>query len=345
MIKKNIFQPIPMDRKSTENLENLDTGIESGLRIVIDPAWPYLKGVYELFFELVTWETIKVDNLKVYVTPSSVQRYLQLFNSEEACERDNLKNILHRLYAKVYPRRNMIFKAMTDCLMTMIHTTEQYNGAGELLSIFLGLICGYPLPMTKKQISLFNNVLIPLHKVHDSHLFWENLQRCCLVFCDHQPSLSIPLIEGLLRYWPVGNSRKELLFIYEIDLALAYCDFSKHKPLIIKLFKRLVRCISGPQIQVSDRAMQLFENDYFLHIVRMFKEIIFPMFVPAVVKLAETHWHKALKESFNAIWTIFKKIDQLAFDMALRGPRPEESLHAMHNLEKRILIEEQWDGS
>jgi serine/threonine-protein phosphatase 2A regulatory subunit B' len=42
-----------------------------------------------------------VRSLKVYVTPQFVQDFLELFDSEESVERDYLKNILHKLYAKV----------------------------------------------------------------------------------------------------------------------------------------------------------------------------------------------------------------------------------------------------
>jgi serine/threonine-protein phosphatase 2A regulatory subunit B' len=344
MIENNIFRPVPTDKKSTENLENWDTGIESGLRIVIDPAWPYLKGVYELFFELVTCETINVDNLKVYVTPSFVQRYLQLFNSEEVCERDNLKTILHRLYAKLIPRRKMIRKAITDCLLTMIHESQEYNGAGELLSILVAIINGFGVPLSKENLSLFKEVLIPLHKVPTSHLFFEELQRCCMVFLSKDHALAILLIEGLLRYWPVGNSKKEIFFIGEIGDAIEVCELSKLEPLISKLFKRLFCCISGPQLQVSDRAMQFFETEYFLNIFYLFKEIAFPMIVPVVVKLAETHWHKTMLDSFNLLSTILKDIDPGAFDQALMGPRATTgSLHAMHQLAKRAVIETQWE--
>ena len=39
--------------------------------------------------------------MKFYVTAKFVQEFLDLFDSEESVERDYLKNILHKLYAKV----------------------------------------------------------------------------------------------------------------------------------------------------------------------------------------------------------------------------------------------------
>ena len=67
----------------------------------MDPAWPHLQGIYEFFLQLVINESVEVKQLKVFVTPQFVQEFLDLFDSEESVERDYLKNILHKLYAKV----------------------------------------------------------------------------------------------------------------------------------------------------------------------------------------------------------------------------------------------------
>ena len=76
----------------------------------MDPAWPHLQGIYEFFLQLVINEAVEVRSLKVYVTPQFVQEFLELFDSEESVERDYLKNILHKLYAKVSKR------VVTTCL-------------------------------------------------------------------------------------------------------------------------------------------------------------------------------------------------------------------------------------
>jgi len=40
------------------------------------------------------------------------KEFLELFDAEEPREREYLKNILHRLYAKLVPRRKMIRKVI-----------------------------------------------------------------------------------------------------------------------------------------------------------------------------------------------------------------------------------------
>jgi serine/threonine-protein phosphatase 2A regulatory subunit B' len=315
--------------------------------IVIDPAWPHLQGVYEFYFDLIVCEVIDVQSIKVFVTPAFVQEFIQLFNSSEPRERDYLERVLHRIYAKVVPRRKMIRKAVDNCFLTIIHETQRFNGAGKMLELLAGIISGFSVPLRNENVIFFKDILIPLHKVGNSHLFHEQLRRNSMIFLTKESRLAIPLVEGLLRYWPFGNSPKELLFLAELNDVIEFCELSKLEPLIPKLFKRLIRCISGPQLQVSDRAMQFFENDYFLGILKTFKQATFPMIVPVIVELAETHWHKILLESFNVLKTILKEIDPVAFDQALQIPKDlskTTSLNAMHNFSKRAALESQWDA-
>jgi serine/threonine-protein phosphatase 2A regulatory subunit B' len=99
-------------------------------------------------------------------------------------------------------------------------------------------------------------------------------------------------LQGILKYWPFANYLKETLFLTELQEILEVCEVDKLGPLVPKLFKRIVKCISGSHLQIADRAMCFFENDYFLSILKTYKLITFPMLVPVIVKLAETHWHK-----------------------------------------------------
>ena len=37
-----------------------------------------------------------------------------------------------------------------------------------------------------------------------------------MLFLSKDPALAIPLVEGLLRYWPFANSAKEVMFLSEL---------------------------------------------------------------------------------------------------------------------------------
>jgi serine/threonine-protein phosphatase 2A regulatory subunit B' len=90
---------------------------------------------------------------------------LELFDSEESVERDYLKNILHKLYAKLVPRRKMIRKSMNECFFALIHENHKFNGAAELLDILASIISGFAVPLRDEHVIFFNNIIIPLHKV------------------------------------------------------------------------------------------------------------------------------------------------------------------------------------
>ena len=90
--------------------------------------------------------------------------------------------------------------------------------------------------------------------------------------------------------------------------------------------------------------MCFFENDYFLNILKTYKEKTFPMLVPVIVDLAENHWHKILQESLIALKTILKEIDPLAFDDALKMNSSTKKQYAMkQDDEDRKQLDKKWD--
>jgi len=340
MIERNIFRPLPNVKKS--NLGFSETGIEQ--EEDMDPAWPHLQGIYEFFLQLVINEAVEVRALKVYVTPQFVQEFLELFDSEESVERDYLKNILHKLYAKLVPRRKMIRKAINECFYSLIHEAHKFNGAAELLDILASIISGFAVPLRDEHVIFFKNVIIPLHKVQTCSQFYEQLLRCSMLFLTKDRTLAIPLLEGLLRYWPFANCVKETLFLTELQEVLEVCEVEKVKHLIPRLFKRIVKCIGGIHLQVADRAMCFFENDYFLNILKTYKDETFPMLVPVIVDLAENHWHKILQESLIALKTILKEIDPFAFEEALKLNPSQKKMYAMkQDEEDRQSLDKKWE--
>ena len=52
--------------------------------------------------------------------------------------------------------------------------------------------------------------------MHSCSDFYENLLRCDMLLLTKDRSLAVPLLEGLLKYWPFANSVKETLFLTEL---------------------------------------------------------------------------------------------------------------------------------
>jgi len=90
--------------------------------------------------------------LKKFVTKQFIGRYMELLNSENSYERDYLKNILHRLYAKLVARRKMIRRAMNDQFLNLIHESYKFNGASELLDILTSITSGFATPLRYEHV-------------------------------------------------------------------------------------------------------------------------------------------------------------------------------------------------
>lgn len=69
-----------------------------------------------------------------------------------------------------------------------------------------------------------------------------------MLFLAKDRTLAIPLLEGLLKYWPFANHVKEILFIEELQEMFEVFEQDKLEPLIPKLFKRIARCINGDHL-------------------------------------------------------------------------------------------------
>lgn len=165
-----------------------------------------------------------------------------------------------------------------------------------------------------------------------------------MLFLTKDRNLAIPLLEGLLKYWPFANCVKETLFLTELQEVLEVCEVEKIEHLIPRLFRRIVRCIGGTHLQVADRAMCFFENDYFLTILKTYKDQTFPMLVPTIVDLAENHWHKILQESLVALKTILKEIDSFAFDDSLKLDHAgQKKFGIRQSNEERSSLNKKWD--
>ena len=343
MIKKNIFRPLPNANRGN-SLAVSETGVEEEEQEP-DHTWPHIRGIYEIFLQLVINEACDVKTLKQFVTSNFISEFLQLFDSDLVEERDFLKNILHKLYAKLVPRRKMIRKAITDCFHLLIHEIHKFNGASELLDIMASIISGFAIPLREEHVIFFKNIVIPLHKVQTSGLYFDNLIRCSMLFLTKDSTLSIPLLEGILKYWPFANYVKETLFLQELPEVFEFCDAEKIQPLVNKLFKRVIKCISGSHLQVADRAMCLFESESFISIIKQYKTISFNMLVPCVNYLAANHWHQMLKESLNALKEILQKIDAQAFNNALENENQKKSdknLRITQPPEERNKMDQKW---
>lgn len=67
-----------------------------------------------------------------------------------------------------------------------------------------------------------------------------------------------PVLSALLKYWPVTNSQKEVLFLGELEEILELTQGAEFQKVMVPLFKQLSRCLNSQHFQVRrDRRLSV----------------------------------------------------------------------------------------
>eukprot|EP00474_Spongospora_subterranea_P008655 CRZ09113.1 hypothetical protein [Spongospora subterranea] len=281
---------------------------------VLDPAWAHLQIIYEFLLRLVVSADTDPKLIKKYINGPFVLRILDLFMSEDPRERDYLKTVLHRIYGKFMSLRSFIRKAINNVFFTFIYDSERHNGVGELLEILGSIINGFALPLKDEHKRFLKNVLIPLHKVRMLALFHQQLAYCVTQFIDKDPLLAPTLILGILQYWPVTNSSKEVLFLNELEEILELTQPDQFQLVVEPLFRQIAKSIASPHFQVAERALFMWNNEYISSLTTDFRKKILPILYPALHANSKKHWNSTVHSlTFNVI-RMFMEMDSELFD-------------------------------
>lgn len=252
MISVNLFRCLPP--AAYENTgSTAGDGDEDDM--YLEPSWPHLQIVYELLLRYVVSSDTDTKVAKRYLDHSFVLKLLDLFDSEDPREREYLKTVLHRVYGKFMVHRPCIRKAINNIFYRFIFETERHSGIGELLEILGSIINGFALPMKEEHKLFLVRALIPLHKPKSVSTYHQQLSYCIIQFVEKDFKLSDTVIRGILRYWPVTNCGKEVLFLGELEEVLEATQSSEFQRCMVPLFRQISRCLNSPHFQVCNISM------------------------------------------------------------------------------------------
>ncbi|TSV02085.1 Serine/threonine-protein phosphatase 2A 56 kDa regulatory subunit epsilon isoform [Bagarius yarrelli] len=253
--------------------------------------------VYEFFIRFLESQEFQPSIAKKYIDQKFVLQLLELFDSEDPRERDYLKTVLHRIYGKFLGLRAFIRKQINNIFLRFVYETEHFNGVAELLEILGSIINGFALPLKAEHKQFLVKVLIPLHTVRSLSLFHAQLAYCIVQFLEKDPTLTEPVIRGLLKFWPKTCSQKEVMFLGELEEILDVIEPTQFVKIQEPLFKQISRCVSSPHFQVAERALYYWNNEY-------------------IMSLIEENSNKKKEKEREELW---KKLEDLELKRGLRS--------------------------
>ncbi|KAG0714285.1 Serine/threonine-protein phosphatase 2A regulatory subunit pptr-1 [Chionoecetes opilio] len=192
---------------------------------------------------------------------------------------------------------------------TFVYETEHFNGVGELLEILGSIINGFALPLKAEHKQFLIKVLIPLHKVKCLSLYHAQLAYCVVQFLEKDPTLTEPVIKGLLKFWPKTCSQKE--GDKEILDVIEPSQFGKIQE---PLFKQIAKCVSSPHFQVAERALYFWNNEYIMSLIEENSNIILPIMFPALYRISKEHWNQTIVALVYNVLKTFMEMNSKLFD-------------------------------
>ncbi|KZV31806.1 serine/threonine protein phosphatase 2A 57 kDa regulatory subunit B' beta isoform-like [Dorcoceras hygrometricum] len=333
MISLNIFRSLPP--ASHEN-----TGSEGGDpeedEMFMDPTWPHLQLVYELLLRYVVSSDTDTKVAKRYLDHSFVLKLLDLFDSEDMREREYLKTILHRIYGKFMVHRPFIRNAINNIFYRFIFETERFGGIGELLEILGSIINGFALPMKEEHKLFLVRALIPLHKPKCVSTYHQHLSYCVTQFVEKDYRLANTVITGLLKYWPVTNCGKEVLFLGELEEILEVTQPAEFQRCMVPLFKQIGRSLCSSHFQVAERALFWWNNEHIVGLIADNRHVILPIIFDALEHNIHSHWNQAINGLSYNVRRMFLEMDTKLFEECQR--RHEEKEAMAGGLEEQRLL-------
>lgn len=310
MVGANIFRALPPAATSRSSViydpEEDEPTLES--------SWPHLQIVYEFFLRFVVSNEVEPKMVRRIIDQKFVLKLLELFNSEDPRERDYLKTILHRIYGKVMALRSFIRKSIQHVFLKFIYETEVHNGVSELLEILGSIINGFALPLKEEHQVFLNRSIIPLHKAKTLNAFHQQLTYCMTQYVEKDTRMSEPIINGMLRFWPITNTPKEVLFLNELEEILEMTQPPEFQKVMEALFRKLAECIQSPHFQVAERVLFLWNNEYIVKMINMHRKVLFPIVVAALYKNTKHHWNSTVHGLTYNVSKLLAEADPILFD-------------------------------
>ncbi|KAL6975682.1 hypothetical protein U1Q18_024477 [Sarracenia purpurea var. burkii] len=322
MVAANLFRTLPCSNHENKLPDMYDAEEEEP---TMESSWPHLQIVYEFLLRFVASSETDAKLAKRYIDHAFVLRLLDLFDSADQREREYLKTILHRIYGKFMVHRPFIRKAINNIFYNFIFETEKHNGIAELLEILGSIINGFALPLKEEHKLFLVRALIPLHKPKCVAMYHQQLSYCITQFVEKDFKLADIVIRGLLKYWPITNSSKEVMFLGELEEVLEATQAAEFQRCMVPLFRQIGRSLSSSHFQVAERALFLWNNDHIRNLITQNRKVILPIIFPALERNTRIHWNQAVQSLTLNVRKIFSDADQALFDECLDRFQEDET--------------------
>ncbi|KAA0045757.1 serine/threonine protein phosphatase 2A 57 kDa regulatory subunit B' beta isoform-like [Cucumis melo var. makuwa] len=323
LISVNIFRPLPPPSPAFPITSTLAEENE----VVVSSTLPSLNWLLlELVYEILLWLVINIDTqtLEKHIDHTFLLGLLSLFDSEEAKERESLKNVFHQIYYKLTKYRSFMRKAMSGVFLEYIFETERHNGIAEMLEIWGSIINGFAVPLKEEHKVFLKRILIPLHKVKGMQNFNKQLGYCVYQFVEKESELGGFIVRKIMKYWPQANSQKEIKLIEELEDLVEKLDPKLYRDLALPFCSHMTKCFKSLNSMVAERSLYMWSSEAFVTMVSTAMEEVFPVILRGMENIIRSHWNENVKELARNVKVILQEMNPILYHKTLHQNRSKQ---------------------
>eukprot|EP00178_Gracilaria_changii_P016582 TRINITY_DN47809_c0_g1_i1.p1 TRINITY_DN47809_c0_g1~~TRINITY_DN47809_c0_g1_i1.p1 ORF type:complete len:519 (-),score=127.45 TRINITY_DN47809_c0_g1_i1:136-1692(-) len=309
MISANIMRTLPVAPSTNHNVYEPD-----GDEPFLDPSWAQLQIVYELLRRFLISADMECKAARACISDTFVTRLVELFNSQDAREREALKTILHRIYGKMMTLRACIRLAITNVFHRVVYDNARFHGVAELLEILGSIINGFAVPLKEEHKQLLRKALLPLHLPNSMAQYHVQLCFCVTQFAEKEPALCREIVSFLLKHWPAMHSRKEVMMLNEMEELLELAPPEDMRHVISPLFRRIGRCIESAHFQVAERALFYWNNEYVVSVMMQFRHEVMEAVFGSLSRNVSSHWNANVLSLSCNVQQLLAEMDAKLFE-------------------------------
>ena len=255
-------------------------------------------------------------------------------DSPTPAELSLLRGLLHRLYALLVPSRPLLLSLIASFMQRFLRQPLFPQGVSELLAVYAAVVKGLRLPLLPRHAHWLLRNVVPLHlpnammneltpllQAYHEPLVYALVQ---LLTKDRQQQQDAPspssssvlhsVLSGVMAAWPSStqpNSAKEVLLLHEMERLLEFCSVDAFAAIAASFFPLLVAALSSSHHRVSERCLQLWQNDHFLSLIQSQRSALFPLLIP--VLLQEKHWNGSVNKMRVTVLESCRQQDERLF--------------------------------
>jgi hypothetical protein len=181
-----------------------------------------------------------------------------------------------------------------------------------MLEILASIINGFATPIKEEHKSMLHRALLPLHKPSLVSMYHPQLSYCMAIYASKDHTITRTVIRGLLRFWPFGNSSKQVMFLNELEDIFEFVQEDDMEDLQSVLSLRLAKIISGLHFQVAERALGLWSSSRFSALAVDDAKLRGPFLrtlYPALRASADAHWHPSVQAVAASVLEQYQRVD------------------------------------